>query len=90
MISLIVVPESTKVTIEVPAEFVNKTVHVDIRADEGVTAEFVLPNPDAIKYAEVKKFYSSLQKDLSDYCFDRNEANERNGSDDADEISLQS
>lgn len=75
MISLTVIPESTKMTIEVPAEYVNKKLHVEIR-EEG-RSEGSLPTPDAASYAEVAEFYSHLRKDLEGMCFDRDEAHER-------------
>lgn len=77
MISLTVIPESTKVTIEVPAEYVNKKLHVEIREESRSEGSLPLPSPSTASYAEVAEFYSHLRKDLEGMCFDRDEAHER-------------
>jgi hypothetical protein len=78
MISLVVVPESTKVTIEVPAEFINKKLHVDIREEGGAeTAESQATAPDAEALSRTEAFYATLKRDLRGPRFNREEANER-------------
>ena len=78
MISLVVAPESTRMTIDVPLEFVNKKLHVDIREEEGGNgADYALPEPDPVILAEVEAFYATMRKDLKDVRFNRDEANER-------------
>lgn len=77
MISLVVVPESTRMTIDVPPEFVNKKLYVDIREEEGENVmEYALPEPDPDKRAEVEAFCATIRKDHGDFRFDRNEAYE--------------
>jgi hypothetical protein len=78
MISLVIVPESTKVTIEVPADMVNKRLYVDIHEEEGSAGDrYALPDADPDKLAEVKAFYATMSKDLGDVKFDRDETYER-------------
>lgn len=78
MISLVIVPESTMVTIEVPTNMVNKKLHVDIREEEGPIVEnVILPEPDPEILAEVAAFYATIRRDLRGLDFDRNESYER-------------
>jgi hypothetical protein len=74
MISLVVVPEPTRMTIEVPADIVHKRFHAGIYEDEGlVSGEYVLPEPDPDKLAEVIAFCTTMRKDLRDFRFDGDE-----------------
>ena len=72
LISLVVVPESTRVIIEVPPEFVNKRLRMDIHEEEVENAaEYALPKPDPGKLAEVEAFYATMRKVPGDVRFVR-------------------
>jgi|GEM_PF-5565300 hypothetical protein len=78
MISLVIVRESTKATIEVPADMVNKRLRVDIHEEEGpIVEKTILPEPDPEILAEATAFYATIRKDLRGLDFDRNESYER-------------
>jgi hypothetical protein len=74
MISLVVVPEPTRMTIEVPADIVHKRFHAGIHEDEElVSGEYILSEPDPDKLAKVIAFCTTMRKDRRDVRFDGDE-----------------
>ena len=63
------VPTDTKVTVEIPREYVNREILIDVR--------LVDDDDDARRRQELHDFFMQHQVDLSDFKFDRDEANER-------------
>jgi hypothetical protein len=76
MISIDMIPTERKVVIEIPEEMVNKPIHVDIRP-KGEGGKPGLPKPDPQKLEEMKAWFNRFHVDLSNFKFDRDEANER-------------
>jgi hypothetical protein len=75
MISLDMIPKDTKLVIEIPEEMVNKPIHVDIRAESDGAVS--IPEPDPGKLKDVRAFLDRFQIDMTNFKFDRDEANER-------------
>ncbi len=71
MIRQIVVPEGNTYLLELPDEYVGKQVEVIAFTLEENNASAKSAADDALQ------FYDSIRIDLSDYKFDRDEANER-------------
>lgn len=76
MVSRIVTPESRTVTIEIPEEFVNKRLHVEIWEEPGADPVTVA-EPDDDAFVEVNEFYAAISVDLGQFVFDRDDAHER-------------
>ena len=76
MVSRTVTPKSRSVTIEIPEEFVNKRLHVEIW-EEPEPPPMSFPEPDNDALVEVDEFYASISIDLSGFVFDRDDVHER-------------
>ncbi|MBC7919786.1 MAG: hypothetical protein H7Z75_01725 [Ferruginibacter sp.] len=66
----ILVPTDTKLTIELPREMVGKSIEVIAFAIEAY-------QPEAARIKEAFEFWQQHCVDLSDFKFDRDDANER-------------
>lgn len=74
MVSRIVTPKSTNVTIEIPEGLVNRRLHVEIW-EELKPAPLLVSEKEAL--VEVSEFYASTARDLGAFVFDRGEIHER-------------
>ena len=72
MVRRTVTPESRSVTIEIPQEYVNKRLRVEIW-EEPEPESVSLPEPGSEALAEVDEFYASISRDLSGYVFNRDD-----------------
>ena len=71
MVTQTLVPKGTKVTIEIPEEYLNRLISIRIEpADQEVLDQ-------ERRLEEIRAFFSQYQLDLSNFKFDREEANER-------------
>ncbi|MEI8204382.1 MAG: hypothetical protein WCH34_15270 [Bacteroidota bacterium] len=73
----IIVPESTNISILLPADFVGQKVEViAFTVDDKLTVE---KPTDEMKYSweNARKFFDAHRVDLSNFNFDRDEANQR-------------
>lgn len=72
----IIIPENTKVFLQLPTEFVGKEVEVIAFA---IDESLQLPKHNDGKYSleNARKFFDANKIDMSDFKFNRDEANER-------------
>jgi hypothetical protein len=73
MYRAIITPKETKLTIELPLDFVGKPV--EVLAFELLKPEQAYRKKPSVE--EIKLFYKKYQIDMSGYRFNRDEANER-------------
>lgn len=70
MISINLIPQDTKVTIEIPREMVNKHVQVVVREEYEVS-----PQEEDIE--KLRDFFKPFQRDMSSFRMERDELHER-------------
>ncbi len=73
MVRTIVKPESTRIFVEVPAEFVGKEIEVILSELSEPEFESAPPNPRP----RAEDIFTAFRVDLTGFKFDRDEANER-------------
>jgi hypothetical protein len=74
MIRTLIVPDQQNINIRIPESFVGKTVEIiAFEINETEDPSKAVPK----SFDEILKFYRSVNLDLSEYKFDRDEANER-------------
>ncbi len=74
MFRTIITPKETSLTIELPEELIGKPIEVLAFEIDNEVKEKIRTKPST---KEIKEFYSQYQVNMTDFKFNRAEANER-------------
>ncbi len=79
MVREILIPTETTLHLRLPAEFVGKRIEV-LAFEVGEPEAVTMPAPDTSvqRLADVRQIFAGVEVDLSNFKFDRNDANNYN------------